>query len=296
MLRPGDTIIGNQTFAEENASLQKTPSYQFAVEAHGLTKVYKTEKKKPDIVAVDSLDLRVGVGEFYGFLGPNGAGKSTTIKMLTGLLRPTSGQITIAGFDLATDGLQVKRAIGVLPEDLNLYERLTAYEFLKFAAQMYGMPAAESDRKANELLDLMELKGDGDKLIVDYSMGMKKKVALAGAMIHDPRVLFLDEPFNGIDALSSRKIRDVLRQRTEQGTTIFFSSHVLEVVEKLCTRVAIIARGRLVGEGTMDELRAQTQDTSLEDIFVHLVSPQEDEGYSWATNGGNQSQQGIGAP
>jgi ABC-2 type transport system ATP-binding protein len=246
--------------------------------ARGLTKTYAGNKKTGDIVAVDHIDLQVAPGEFYGFLGPNGAGKSTSIKMLTGLLRPTSGQIVIAGHDLAADPLAVKRAIGILPEDLNLYERLTAGEFLLFAAQMYGLPREEARRRAQELLTVMELDEAGGKMIVDFSMGMKKKIALAGAMIHEPRVLFLDEPFNGIDALSSRKIRDVLRQRTEMGTTIFFSSHVLEVVEKLCTRVAIIAKGRLVGEGTMDELRAQTHDSSLEDIFVHLVAGSSAEG------------------
>ena len=228
--------------------------------ARGLTKTYKGDKKTGDIVAVAGIDLSVAPGEFYGFLGPNGAGKSTTIKMLTGLLRPTSGRIVIAGHDLAADPLGVKRLIGVLPEDLNLYERLTASEFLLFAAQMYGLPRAEARRRTEELLHLMELDGAGDKLIVDFSMGMKKKTALAGAMIHEPRVLFLDEPFNGIDALSARSIRDVLRRRTEAGATVFFSSHVLEVVEKLCTRVAIIAQGRLVGEGTLDELRAQTHE------------------------------------
>ncbi len=243
-----------------------------SISAHGLTKTYKGSKKTGDIIAVDHIDLHVGAGEFYGFLGPNGAGKSTTIKMLTGLLRPTSGQVVIAGHDLSTDALGVKRVLGVLPEDLNLYERLTASEFLLFAAQMYGLPTADARLRVNSLLDIMELADTGSKLIVDFSMGMKKKVALAGAMIHQPRVLFLDEPFNGIDALSSRKIRDVLQSMTQQGTTVFFSSHVLEVVEKLCTRVAIIARGRIVGEGTMDDLRAGTHDQSLEDIFVHLVT------------------------
>ncbi len=250
--------------------------------ARGLTKTYQGGKKTGDIVAVDHIDLQVAPGEFYGFLGPNGAGKSTTIKMLTGLLRPTAGRIVIAGHDLAADPLAVKRSIGVLPEDLNLYERLTAGEFLLFAAQMYGLPPEEGRRRTQSLLQVMELSDAGDKMIVDFSMGMKKKVALAGAMIHEPRVLFLDEPFNGIDALSSRKIRDVLRQRTAQGTTIFFSSHVLEVVEKLCTRVAIIAKGRMVGEGTMDELRAQTHDSSLEDIFIHLVAGESEEGEAQA--------------
>ena len=238
----------------------------------GLTKIYKGTKKTGDILSVDHLNLFVTPGSFYGFLGPNGAGKSTTIKMLTGLLRPTSGRIVVAGMDINADPLGVKRRIGVLPEDLNLYERLTAPEFLLFAGQMYGMTSAEARQKSNTLLDLMELANDRQKMIVDFSMGMKKKVALAGAMIHDPKVLFLDEPFNGIDALSTRKIREVLKHRTEQGTTVFFSSHVLDVVEKLCDRVAIIARGRLVAEGTMDELRNLTHDASLEDIFVRLVS------------------------
>lgn len=248
-----------------------------SISAQGLTKTYKGGKKTGDIVAVDHIDLRVGEGEFYGFLGPNGAGKSTSIKMLTGLLRPTSGQVVIAGHDLASDALGVKRVIGVLPEDLNLYERLTASEFLLFAAQMYGLPPPEARRRTGALLDVMELADTNNKLIVDFSMGMKKKIALAGAMIHEPRVLFLDEPFNGIDALSSRKIRDVLQSMTLQGTTVFFSSHVLEVVEKLCTRVAIIARGRIVGEGTLDDLRAGTRDRTLEDIFVHLVTGTEAE-------------------
>lgn len=240
--------------------------------ARGLTKTYGGGRKRSDVVAVAGIDLSVAPGEFYGFLGPNGAGKSTTIKMLTGLLRPTAGHVVIAGYDLLADPLAVKKVIGVLPEDLNLYERLTAPEFLLFAAQMYGLPRAEAHRRTDALLQLMELEEAGNKLIVDFSMGMKKKTALAGAMIHEPRVLFLDEPFNGIDPLSARNIRDVLKQRTDQGATVFFSSHVLDVVERLCTRVAIIAQGRLVGEGTLDELRAQTHDSSLEEIFVRLVS------------------------
>ncbi len=245
---------------------------QSSIWARGLTKTFQGDKKTGDRAAVAGIDLSIAPGEFYGFLGPNGAGKSTTIKMLTGLLRPTAGRVIIAGHDLAADPLAVKRVIGVLPEDLNLYERLTAAEFLVFAAQMYGLSRADARRRADEMLHLMELGDAGDKLIVDFSMGMKKKTALAGAMIHEPRVLFLDEPFNGIDPLSARSIRDVLRRRTEAGATVFFSSHVLDVVEKLCTRVAIIAQGRLVGEGTLDELRASTHDTSLEEIFVHLVA------------------------
>jgi len=247
----------------------------YSVWTEGLTKTFQSGRKggPAAVVAVDHVDIRVAPGEFYGFLGPNGAGKSTTIKMLTGLLRPTSGIIRVAGRDLAVDPMEVKRVIGVLPEDLNLYERLTAAEFLMFAAQMHGLSGPESKKRSTELLQLMELDDSAGKLIIDFSMGMKKKVALAGAMIHAPRVLFLDEPFNGIDAISARSIRDVLHRMTQSGTTVFFSSHVMEVVEKLCTRIAIIARGKLVAEGTMDMLRDQAgvPGGSLEDIFVRLV-------------------------
>ncbi|HEY3330753.1 MAG TPA: ABC transporter ATP-binding protein [Capsulimonadaceae bacterium] len=254
--------------------------YEWSVQAEGLTKTFPGPKKQAPIVAVNDVNIAVRRGEFYGFLGPNGAGKSTTIRMLTGLLRPTRGRIAIAGRDLATDPLGVKSVIGVLPEDLNLYERLTGREFIIFAGQMHGLTTREASRRCDELLHLTELEESADRLIVDYSMGMKKKAALAAAIIHAPRVLFLDEPFNGIDTVSARAIRDALRRMTEQGATVFFSSHVLEVVEKLCTRVAIISRGRIVGEGTLDELRARQGEVSgdgsagesLEDIFIKLVS------------------------
>jgi ABC-2 type transport system ATP-binding protein len=254
----------------------------YSIWAESLVKTYDLSgsKKAP---AVNSINLRVAPGEFYGFLGPNGAGKSTTIKMLTGLLQPTSGRIVIAGHDLAAEPLEVKRSIGVLPEELNIYERLTAKELLLFAAQMYGIPLSEAKKRAEDLLGLMELTDTGSKMIVDFSMGMKKKIALAAAMIHSPRVLFLDEPFNGIDPISGRAIRDVLRTMTSRGTTVFFSSHVMEVVEKLCTRVAIIAKGSIVAEGTVDDLRAQSgnPDASMEDIFVDLVK-------TTGSNGGNE--------
>jgi len=236
--------------------------------ANGLVKRFGT------VTAVDGISLVVREGEFFGFLGPNGAGKSTTIKMLCGLLRPTAGAIQVANFDLARQPLEVKRQIGVLPEEANLYERLSAEEFLIFAARMYGLPLDEAQRRTTDLLELMELTDDKDKLIVDYSMGMKKKTALAAALIHRPRVLFLDEPFNGIDPVSVRAIRNVLRQLTERGTTIFFSTHVMEVAERLCTRVAIINHGRIAGEGTIPELREQMAgggDSTLEDIFIKLV-------------------------
>jgi ABC-2 type transport system ATP-binding protein len=242
-------------------------------------------KKFGEKVAVDGINLRVGQGEFFGFLGPNGAGKSTTIKMLCGLLRPTAGSIRVAGYDIAQNPLDVKRSIGVLPEETNLYERLTAEEFLLFAGRMYGLPLDEARRRTADLLALMELTEAKDKLIVDYSMGMKKKTALASALIHSPKVMFLDEPFNGIDPISVRAIRNVMRHLVERGTTIFISSHVMEVVERLCTRVAIIHHGRIVGEGTIPELRAKAEaggDSSLEDIFLKLVEARVDaETLSW---------------
>jgi ABC-2 type transport system ATP-binding protein len=237
-------------------------------------------KRFGDLAAVDDISLCVREGEFFGFLGPNGAGKSTTIKMLCGLLRPTAGIISIAGYDIARQPLDVKRNIGVLPEEINLYERLSGEEFLVFAAQMYGSPLDQARSRAADLLELLELTEVKDKLIVDYSMGMKKKTAFAAALIHRPRVMFLDEPFNGIDPISVRAIRNVLRQLTEHGTTIFFTTHVMEVVERLCTRVAIINRGRIVGDGNLAELRAKAEaggDSSLEDIFLKLVEARVDE-------------------
>ena len=252
---------------------------QDSISATGLTKRFA------NLVAVDEITVQVREGEFFGFLGPNGAGKSTTIKMLCGLLRPTAGRIHIAGYDLQTQPLEVKRNLGVLPEEINLYERLSGAEFLMFAARMHGLPVEEARRRTDELLDLMELAEAQHKLIVDYSMGMKKKVAFAAALIHRPRVIFLDEPFNGIDPVSVRAIRNVLRQLTEHGTTIFFTTHVMEVVERLCTRVAIISRGRIVGEGSLAELRAKAEtggDATLEDIFIKLIEARvEEETLSW---------------
>ena len=259
------------------------PPVQYSIIASGLCKSFG--KKAAAKIAVDNVNLQVREGEFYGFLGPNGAGKSTTIRMLCGLLRPDAGYIQVSGVDLAADPLEVKRNIGVLPEETNLYERLTGEEFLMFAGQMYGLPKDETRLRTKGLLELMELTDVKDKLIVDYSMGMRKKTALASALIHRPKVMFLDEPFNGIDPVSVRSIRNVMRHLTERGTTIFISSHVMEVIERLCTRVAIIKEGRIVGEGTLAELREKAHagvDSSLEDIFLTLVDARvEPETLSW---------------
>ena len=240
-----------------------------------------------DFTAVDHLNLRVERGQFFGFLGPNGAGKSTTIKMLTGLLAPTSGQVRVLGRDLAAETLEVKRRIGVVPEDLNLFERLTGAEMLTFTGRMYGLQRAETAERTRELLALMELDGDPKKLVVEYSQGMKKKLSLACALIHRPDILFLDEPFEGVDALASRTLKDLLQQLTARGLTVFLTSHVLEIVERLCTDIAIITDGRLVAAGPLDELRrgvAATTTTSpddphaepgallsLEDYFIRVI-------------------------
>lgn len=235
--------------------------------------------------AIDSLSLQIHEGEFFGFLGPNGAGKSTTIRMLCGLLRPDSGNAMVAGCSILTQTLELKRVIGALPEEPALYERLTGFECLRFAGQMYGLERKEAQERASDLLGLMELTDERNKLIVDYSMGMKKKIALASALIHSPRVMFLDEPFNGIDPISVRSIRNVLRHLSERGTTIFISSHVMEVIERLCSRVAIINQGKLVGVGTLSELRNLSNvssDTSLEDVFLKMVDANVDtETLSW---------------
>ncbi|MCP4417021.1 MAG: ABC transporter ATP-binding protein [Chloroflexi bacterium] len=254
----------------------------WAVETRGLTRQF--DKK----VAVDDLDLAVAEGEFFGFLGPNGAGKSTTINMLVGLLRPTSGSAIIDSIDIWQEPLAAKARIGVLPEGMQLYQRLSAREYLQFSGTMYGVPKVEVEQRTEELLDLLTLTDDADKLIVDYSHGMRKKTALAAAIIHAPRVLFLDEPFEGIDAISGRIIRDVLKRLREHGTTIFFTSHILEVVERLCTQVAVIDNGRLVAQGSMEQLRQQAEtgnETTLEEIFLRAVGAtsklESEGGLSW---------------
>ncbi len=240
-----------------------------ALVVEGLTKVFRGQ------TAVDHLSFRVARGRFFGFLGPNGAGKSTTIKMLTGLLRPTAGDAVVEGVRLSQDLLGVKRVIGILPEELPLYERLTGEEYLQFAGRMYGLSRAETRRRAAELLEFLSLADDRGKLVADYSQGMKKKLALAAALIHNPRVLFLDEPLNGIDPVSGRVVTDLLRRMTAKGVTLFFTTHVLDVVERLCDEVAVIDRGRIVAQGTIDDIRTQRevgQDASLEDVFLKLIS------------------------
>ena len=219
--------------------------------------------------AVQDLTLAVPECAFYGFLGPNGAGKSTTIRMLTGLLAPTSGQARVLGFDLARDPLGVKRAIGVVPVGLGLFERLSGAEQLRIHAQLYGLERREAGRRADELLGALELADDAGKLVSEYSHGMRKKLALGCALIHGPRLLFLDEPFEGIDAVAVTGIRRMLQDLVARKTmTIFLTSHVLEVVERLVTHVGIVQRGRLAAQGTLEEVRGEA---SLEEVFIRTV-------------------------
>lgn len=266
--------------AAQPASWSQGTDAQYAVVTRGLVRTFEQK------VAVNNLNLSVRAGEFFGFLGPNGAGKSTTIKMLTGLLRPTSGEVWVSGIDVWRDPLQARAMMGVLPEYLNLYERLSGREFVTFSGHMYGVPAVDVQQRTEELLHILDLADDADKLIVDYSVGMRKKVALAAAIIHRPRVLFLDEPFEGIDPVSSRVIRDILHDLTNSGTTVFFSSHIMEVVERLSTRVGIINQGVMVAEGSLQELRQRasgdSKDASLEDIFLNVIGARnENHNLSW---------------
>jgi ABC-2 type transport system ATP-binding protein len=245
-----------------------------------------------NLIAVDGMDLQVTAGQFFGFLGPNGAGKSTTIKMLTGLLAPTAGRVELMGLDFAAHPVEVKRQIGVVPEGMGLFERLTGTDYLRFVGCMYGLDQATTEQRAEELLDFMQLADRPKTMIADYSHGMQKKLALAAAVIHGPRILFLDEPFEGVDALAAGALKALLGRMTERGVTIFLTSHVMEIVERLCSHVAIIHKGHLVAQGSLEELRAGIPGDAggkitLEQIFLSIVGkqgtePQVDE-LSWLT-------------
>ncbi len=251
-----------------------------AIETTGLTRVFN------EVHAVDGLDLRVESGRFFGFLGPNGAGKSTTIKMLTGLLAPSSGRMQVLGVDLADENRarEVRRRVGVVPEQLALFDNLTGREYLTFIGRMYLLPRATVRTRCDELLTMMGLMGEEKKLTLEYSHGMKKKLALAAALLPGPDLLFLDEPFEGVDAVSSRVLRDVLKRCVEHGATVFLTSHVLEIVEKLCSDVGIIAKGKMVCQVPMDEVR---RDGSLEERFIAAVGGEqvETQQLSWLAEG-----------
>jgi len=253
-----------------------------------------------ELVAVDQVNMAVETGQFFGFLGPNGAGKSTTIKMLTGLLQPTGGSIRILGHDLEKEPVEVKRRIGVVPEGLALFERLTGAEYLSFVGRMYGLDRKTATQRGAELLDFMQLAERPKSLVADYSHGMKKKLALAAAVIHGPQVLFLDEPFEGVDAIAAGTLKHMLNRMVDRGVTIFLTSHVLEIVERLCSHVAIIHKGGIVAQGSIEELRAgvearaaaaggllapheEGETLTLEQIFLEIVGGAKDAGQelSW---------------
>jgi ABC-2 type transport system ATP-binding protein len=248
-----------------------------AISCAGLTRRFG------EFTAVDELSFRVAPGQFFGFLGPNGAGKSTTIKMLTGLLEPSSGRIEILGQHFTAGSLDLKRQIGVVPEGMALLGRLTAPEYLRFVGRMYGLDRDTTNRRATELLEFMSLDGETKKLITDFSHGMQKKLALAAAVIHGPKVLFLDEPFEGVDALAAGTLKAMLQGMIHRGATIFLTSHVLEIVERLCSHVAIIHKGKLVANGSLEELRAgvalrsaevpgaPNEKLTLEEMFLEIV-------------------------
>jgi ABC-2 type transport system ATP-binding protein len=233
-----------------------------AILVRGLKKFYGSK------AAVDGVDLEVPRGSFFGFLGPNGAGKSTTIRILTGLIPADSGYIEVLGMPLAEEELEIKRRIGLVPDESLLFDRLTGAEFLEFVGRMYGLDRGVAMERARDLLDLLEL-ADDRKLIGEYSKGMRKRVAMAASLIHHPELFLMDEPFEGVDAVGARLMKDILLDLVRRGATVFLTSHVLEVVERLCDRIAIINNGTIVTSGTLAELRAGGE--SLEDAFVRVV-------------------------
>ena len=241
-----------------------------AIETKSLTRFFD------DSCAVKQVNLQVARGTLYGFLGPNGAGKSTTIKMLTGILAPTSGDVSILGLNpwSQNEAIEIKKRIGVVPENLALFDNLTAREYLTFVGRMYLLPRDTIRSRSEELLSLLRLEDVEKKLALEYSHGMKKKLALAAALLPNPDLLFLDEPFEGVDALTSRVIRDLLANFVARGSTVFLTSHVLEIVERICTHVGIIANGELVEQTSLDELR---QGNSLEQRFLERVGTIDDE-------------------
>ncbi|HUS07832.1 MAG TPA: ABC transporter ATP-binding protein [Bryobacteraceae bacterium] len=234
-----------------------------AIAVRDLRKVYGTK------AAVDGLNLTVPAGSFFGFLGPNGAGKTTTIRMLMGLAPPTSGSIELLGLSMPENDVAIKGQIGLVPDESLLFDHLTGSEFVEFVGRMYRLPRATARERAGELMELFELDGSRRKLIGEYSKGMRKRVAMAASLIHRPQLFLMDEPFEGVDAVGARLMKDILIDQVRRGATIFLTSHVLEVVERLCDRVAIIHEGKIVTEGLMADLRSGSE--TLEDMFVRVV-------------------------
>ena len=253
----------------------------FAIDATGLVKRFGT------FAAVNDLSLQVPPGAFYAFLGPNGAGKSTTIALLTGIYRPDAGRIHLLGRDLKADPLDVKRRIGVVPEELALFERLTGRQYLVFCGRMYGLTSDEATARSEELLALTELSAKADTLVSDYSKGMRRRIAIAAAVIHGPGVLFLDEPFEGIDVVASAVVRELLKELKRAGVTLFLTTHVLEIADKLATHAGFIQAGKIVESGPVPELLARHDAAGLEGVFNAVVGTPVARGarLSWVGNG-----------
>ncbi|MET9767404.1 ABC transporter ATP-binding protein [Streptomyces sp. NPDC006415] len=260
---PDRTDARTETEAATDAATGGAHEVRPAVRVQGLWKRFGEQ------VAVAGIDLELPAGKFIGLVGPNGAGKTTTLSMVTGLLRPDMGKIEVAGHDVWTDPVEVKSRIGVLPEGLRLFERLSGRELLAYNGRLRGLPGDEVDKRATQLLDVLDLAGAQHKLVVDYSTGMRKKIGLAAALLHNPEVLFLDEPFEGVDPVSAQTIRGVLERYTRSGATVVFSSHVMELVESLCDWVAVMAAGRIKAQGTLAEVRGDAP--SLQNAFLELV-------------------------
>jgi ABC-2 type transport system ATP-binding protein len=241
------------------------------IEINHLTKRYG------NITAVSDLTLQIAQGEFFGFLGPNGAGKTTTIKILAGLLKPTSGTVRVAGFDIQHQPLEAKRTIGFIPDRPFIYPKLTGREFLKFVAGLYELESDVCLKRIERLLDMFELTAWGDELIESYSHGMKQKLVMSSALLHQPKVLIVDEPMVGLDPKGARVVKEIFKRVSQEGTTIFMSTHSLEVAEQMCHRIGIILKGNLIAQGTMGELQqmAQTSLNRLEDIFLELTGGSE---------------------
>ena len=240
--------------------------------ADPLIEIRHLVKRYGDKLAVDDVSLAVDAGEIFGFLGPNGAGKTTTIKVAIGLLQPSAGEVRVAGWDIQKEPLRAKAASGYVPDEPTLYPKLSGRELLRFVGDLYGVDSAQVDRRIEELLRLFDLASAADDTIDSYSHGMRQKMSLAAALVHDPKVLVLDEPTVGLDPKSARLIKDILRQLADRGAAVFLSTHILEIAEHMCDRIGIINQGRLIAAGTMAELRALGQGQSrLEDIFLSLT-------------------------
>ncbi|MDL4839642.1 ABC transporter ATP-binding protein [Aquibacillus rhizosphaerae] len=242
-----------------------------SIKLHNLAKSYRKH------VAVNNLNVEVERGELFGFLGPNGAGKTTTIKMLTGLLEPTNGEALIYGIDIWKHPIEAKKKIAYVPDQPNLYPKLTGWDYLEFIASVFRVPNEKFQTKAKELLDIFNLTEQAHDLIESYSHGMKQKIAICGALVHEPDVLFLDEPTVGLDPKSARNLKNLLRNLCDNGMTAFVSTHILEIAEQMCDRVGIILDGNIIALGSMEELKSQSQkaDQSLEDIFLELTGGEE---------------------